>query len=102
MQIAGGLIYTGPFSGRPHDQISFGAGTTQVNPRLVGLQNTLNGLGLLPDVVKNSEYVFELQYALVPVPGFTLRPNIQYVYTPGAISSNVNILVLGLKTIINF
>jgi porin len=102
MQIAGGLIYTGPFSERPNDQISFAAGTTQVNPRLVGLQNTLNGLGLEPALVKYSEYVFELQYAFVPVPGFTLRPNVQYVYTPGTISSNVNILVLGLKTVINF
>jgi porin len=102
MQIAGGLVYTGPFASRPHDQISFGAGTTQVNPRLIGAQNTLSGLGLQPDVVRNSEYVFELQYAVVPVPGLTLRPNVQYVYTPGAISSNVNILVLGLKTVINF
>jgi porin len=102
MQIAGGLVYTGPFASRPHDQISFGAGTTQVNPRLIGAQNTLSGLGLKPAVIRNSEYVFELQYAVVPVPGLTLRPNVQYVYTPGAISSNVNILILGLKTVINF
>jgi porin len=102
MQIAGGLVYTGPFSERPNDQISFGAGTTQVNPRLIGVQNTLSGLGLQPASVKNSEYVFELQYAFVPLPGFTLRPNIQYVYTPGTNSANVNILVLGLKTVINF
>ena len=82
--------------------IAFAAGTTQVNPRLVGAQNTLSGLGLQPAVVRYSEYVFELQYGLVPVPGLTIRPNIQYVYRPGAISQNVNILVLGLKTVINF
>ena len=102
LQVAGGLIYTGPFASRPHDQIAFAAGTTQVNPRLVGAQNTLSGLGLQPSVVRHSEYVFELQYGLVPVPGLTIRPNIQYVYRPGAISQNVNILVLGLKTVINF
>ena len=43
-----------------------------------------------------------VRYGLTPVPGLTVRPNIQYVYTPGASSSNVNILVLGLKTVINF
>lgn len=102
LQVAGGVVYTGPSGSRPHDQISFAAGTTQVNPRLTGLQNTLSGLDLQPAVVKNSEYVLELQYAFVPLPGFTLRPNVQYVHTPGAISSNVNILVLGLKTVINF
>ena len=102
LQVAGGLVYTGPSTARPHDQVAFAAGTTQVNPRLIGLQNTLNGLGLQPAAVRNSEYVFELQYGFVPVPGLTFRPNIQYVYTPGTISSNVNILILGLKTVINF
>jgi porin len=102
LQVAGGLIYTGPFTSRPHDQIAFAAGTTQVNPRLVGAQNTLSGLGLQPAVVRYSEYVFELQYGIAPVPGLTIRPNLQYVYRPGAISQNVNIFVLGLKTVINF
>jgi porin len=103
MQLAGGLIYTGPFSARPHDQIAFAAGTTQVNPRLTGLQNTLNGLGLGPDVIKNSEYTFELFYGLVPHPGLTVRPNIQYIYRPGANPAyNTNILVFGLKTVMNF
>lgn len=102
MQIAGGLVYTGLFSSRPNDQLAFAAGTTQVNPRLTGLQNTLSGLGLSPDVIRNSEYVFELYYGIVPTPGLTIRPNVQYVYTPGTIASNVNILVFGLKTVINF
>jgi len=102
MQVAGGLVYTGPFTSRPNDSISFGAGTTQVNPRLIGAQNTLSGLGLQPAVIRNSEYVFELQYGLVPTPGLTIRPNVQYIYTPDTISQNVNILVLGLKTVINF
>jgi len=102
MQIAGGLVYTGLFPSRPNDQLAFAAGTTQVNPRLTGLQNTLSGLGLSPDVIRNSEYVFELYYGIVPTPGLTIRPNVQYVYTPGTIASNVNILVFGLKTVINF
>ncbi len=102
MQVAGGLTYTGPFPSRPHDQIAFGAGTTQVNPNLTGVQNTLSGLGLLPDVVKQSEYVFELYYGLAPKPGLTIRPNVQYIYTPGTTAYNVNILVFGLKTVINF
>jgi len=102
LQLAGGFVYTGPFASRPHDQIAFAAGTTQINPRLTGTQNTLSGLGLQPDVIRNPEYVFELYYGLAPVPGLTIRPNLQYVYTPGANSSNVNILVLGLKTVINF
>ena len=52
--------------------------------------------------MKNSEYAFELYYGVAPVPGLVIRPNIQYMSRPGASASNVNILVLGLKTVINF
>ena len=59
-------------------------------------------LGLGPELVRNSEYVGELYYTIAPVPGLLIRPNLQYIYTPGTISQNTNIVVLGLKTVISF
>ena len=101
-QIAGGLIYTGPFSSRPHDSIGFAAGTTQVNNRLTDLQNLQNAMGLGPVPVRNSEYVMELFYTIAPVPGLLIRPNVQYIATPGASYQNANIVVFGLKSLISF
>lgn len=101
-QIAAGLTYTGPFASRPHDVIGFAAGTTHVNSSLTNAQNLQNSLGLGPVRVKNSEYVLELYYTFAPVPGLLIRPNLQYVYTPGTVSENKDILVLGLKTVISF
>jgi len=101
-QIAAGLIYTGPFSSRPHDSIGLAVGTTQVNSRLTDLQNMQNALGLGPVPVRNSEYVVELYYTIAPVPGLHIRPNVQYIATPGAGSQNVNIVVFGLKSVISF
>ena len=51
---------------------------------------------------KSSEYVFELDYTFVPIAGFLLRPNVQYIYSPGGSSTNKDVWVLGLKSIINF
>jgi porin len=101
-QIAVGAWYTGPFSSRPNDAIAFAAGTTHVNNRVTDVATLENALGLGPVPVKNSEYVFELDYTFVPTPGFVLRPNVQYIYSPGGSSINKDVWVLGLKTIISF
>jgi porin len=101
-QIAVGAWYTGPFSSRPNDVISFAVGTTHVNDRVTDAAALTNALGGGPVIVKNSEYVFELDYTFVPTPGFLLRPNVQYIYSAGGNSINRDVWVLGLKTIINF
>lgn len=101
-QIAAGLVYTGPFSSRPNDAIGLAVGTTQVNSRLTNMQYLQNALGLGPVAVRNSEYVVELYYTFTPVPGMAIRPNVQYIATPGTSSQNLNIVVFGLKSVINF
>ena len=52
--------------------------------------------------VKYSEYVFEFHYAFVPVPGLTIRPNLQYIYSPDGSVINKDLWGLGLKTVISF
>ena len=101
-QLAVGAWYTGPFSSRPNDVIAFAAGTTHVNSRVVDAAILQNALGLGPVSEKSAEYVLELDYTFVPVPGFILRPNVQYITSPGASSTTKDVWVLGLKTIVNF
>jgi porin len=96
-QIAGGLLYTGPFSSRPDDDIAFAVGTTHVNDRVADAQALGNGLGLGPTPVQHSEYVFELYYTLRPVSGLLFRPNLQYILDPGGTSHNEDAFVMGLK-----
>ena len=101
-QAAAGFTYTGPFASRPNDSIGFAAGVTHVNDQLTYVQNLQNAAGLGPVLVQYPEHVLELYYTLVPKPGLNIRPNIQYIFTPGAAPQNQNILVLGLKTVITF
>ena len=75
-QIAAGFWYTGLFAARPNDTIAFAAGTTHQNQRITQFAMLQNALGLGPVPVKNSEYVFELDYTFVPS-GFQIRPNLQ-------------------------
>ena len=101
-QVAGGLVFTGPFDGRPEDSIGFAAGLTHVNDRVANSQEQQNSAGLGPVSVQDSEYVFELYYTIQVTQGLLFRPNIQYVIDPGGIDENPNVLVFGLKTSANF
>jgi len=89
-QIAAGLIYTGPFSARPDDDVAFAVGTTHVNDRV----GDVEGL--------DSEYAFEMFYTYRPTPGLLFRPNLQYVHHPGGTSKNDDVVVLGLKSSATF
>lgn len=101
-QIALGLIYTGPFDARPADEIGFAFGRTHVNDRVAKGQRLLDNAGLGPVAVQDSEYAFELYYGLQATDWLMARPNIQYIHLPGGTSRNDDVLVLGLKTSIDF
>jgi porin len=101
-QVAGGLVYTGPLSWRPDDDVAFAVGMTHVNSRVAAVESLQNALGRGPVAVQDAEYVFELYYTVRPVNGLLLRPNIQYVHTPGGTSQNKDVIVLGLKSVANF
>jgi porin len=100
-QIAAGLIYTGPLSWRPDDDIGFAVGTTHVNSRVADAEKLENAAGDSV-AVQGSEYAFELYYTFRPRAGLLFRPNVQYVLHPGGTSQNDDVLAFGLKTSANF
>jgi porin len=65
-------------------------------------QRLLDNAGLGPVAVQDSEYAFELYYGLQATDWLMARPNIQYIHLPGGTSHNDDVLVLGLKTSIDF
>lgn len=89
-----------PFRSRPDDDVGFAVGMTRVNSRIAA--SLANSLGLGPVAVQGAEFPFELHYTFRPVNGVLLRPSIQYVITPGGTGANLNALVFGFTTSINF
>jgi len=97
-----GLFYTGPFDARPQDDLGFAVGRTQVNNNVAHGQQLQNANGLGPVAVQGSEIPFELYYSIKATNWMTLRPNIQYIYHPGGINENTNVVVIGLKASVKF
>lgn len=100
-QIAVGLTQTGTFAGRPNDQIAFAAARTHVNSRLRGPDAIAVEAGALAGI-RQSEYVLELDYRLVPIAGVKVAPNVQWGIDPGGVSERRNVLAFGVKTSLTF
>jgi porin len=99
-----GFVYKGPFNARPKDDIGIGIARIHVNDdaqdnrRLV---NAVNGIddydnpGYLP--IQKTEYNSEIYYGVHVTDWLTVRPNLQYVKSPGGVDDVQNALVAGIK-----
>lgn len=93
-QIAAGLTYIGLLEARPKDQLGFAIGRTNVNGR------ASPGPAALPPVPTDAEYVAELDYGVHLTDAISLRPNFQYIVNPGGDRAASDIVVVGLKGVI--
>ncbi len=100
-QIATGITQTGTFLGRPNDQIAFAVARTHVNGRLRLPDEIAVSQGLMSGV-RHSEYVLELDYRVVPLPGLKIAPNVQWGIDPGGVAERRNVLAFGVKTSLGF
>ncbi|MEH3041106.1 MAG: carbohydrate porin [Sphingomonas paucimobilis] len=92
-----GLHYGGPIPGRPKDEIAIAVGRGRVNDRLTDLQRLLNATSSSYGPVRASEYTTEIYYGINALPGFVIRPNIQFTGNPGGDAGRANVVVLGMK-----
>ncbi|WAT00977.1 carbohydrate porin [Rouxiella chamberiensis] len=98
------LTYMGLFDGRPKDEIGFGVGRIHVNDDFTQTQrdqNNANGVNnysnptYLP-VQSGAEYNYELYYGIRATEWMTIRPNLQYIAAPGAVSQVKDAFVGGV------
>jgi porin len=98
-----GLLYTGPFSARPHDVVGFAVGRTRVNPRVAEGQQLQNSTGTSPPVpVQDAEYPIELFYNINFTPWLSVQPVVQYVGHPGGTNFYPSVVILGANIAITF
>lgn len=111
-----GVSYTGPFSGRPQDQIGFGYTYLGTSSSYKGEVTSYNGYQMGPDgsgvtvpMAKGQSFV-ELDYKAMISPWWSVQPFIQYVMNPGGNQAQQanpslpvnNMTVLGLRTQVTF
>ena len=99
-----GMVYKGAFDGRPKDDIGFGVARIHVNDdvkKRAELLNAASGIddydnpGFVP--LQRTEYNAELYYGFHVTNWLTVRPNLQYIKSPGAVDEVDNALVAGIK-----
>ncbi|MDE1170193.1 MAG: carbohydrate porin [Verrucomicrobium sp.] len=89
--------YTGPFSSRPIDKIGFGfiynrsGGNQDYNTAVNPTGAPLGG-----------ETVVELDYQYAVTPWFKIQPDFQAIFNPRGDSARSDILILGVRTIVDF
>lgn len=105
------LVYKGPFESRPQDNVGFGISHFNINDKVSQLQQYLNdSKGLSIDdysqkaysPVQDDEVDLELNYTYRWSPSVMLRPNLQYVISPGAVKQVKDALVAGLTVKFDF
>ncbi|MCU0955231.1 MAG: carbohydrate porin [Hyphomicrobium sp.] len=100
----GGLTVTGPLASRPNDLFGIGFAYTGISDAAVAADRDAG----LP-VVRNYEALLEASYTAVIVPGFSIQPDLQYFWNPGAgvpdedgTGQVENALVLGVRSTVNY
>jgi porin len=102
-QVALGLVSKGPFDSRPDDEIGLAVGRTHVNDNVAHGERLQNDAAPgSPVDVQHSEYAVELYYGLRAAGWFIARPNFQFIEDPGGTSHNKDVVVIGLKTDMEF
>lgn len=78
-----GLIFAGLISARPQD--AFGASFlySHISNRARGLDIDTQLFTGLPVPLRDYELSFDISYAASIVPGWTLQPNVQFIFHPG-------------------
>ena len=100
----GGIVFTGMIPRRPNDVFGIGLAYTGISDDASAFDRD-SGLS----VIRNHETLLEISYTAEIKPGWTLQPDLQYIWQPGGnvpddagTGAVKNAAVLGARTTINF
>lgn len=100
-----GLVFTGLMPGRPNDTLGVAAGYGKVSPRLRDRQ-----IADTEAVISDYEAVIEVNYSAEIIPGWSIAPDIHYIWNPGGGAENParpgepigDAIVAGVRTVIAY
>ncbi len=101
-QISLGVQYKGAIPSRGADTVGLAVAVNHINDRVAANERLLDGIPGNTVPVQGAEYVTEAFYGWKPWPFLTFRPNIQYVLHPNGTTAYENVVVIGLKTTLDF
>ena len=105
-QIDGGIVANGLIAARPDDVFGLGVSYARISDRARALDADAVSFGAATSR-RDFEAIVEANYQWQVMPGWTLQPNVQYIFHPGAHAANPvdpagkpirNALVVGLRS----
>ena len=104
------LVWKGPFASRVGDEIGFGIARIHVNSdygRMQRAANDFHGVSRYDDprylpIQHGAEWNYELYYNVAATRWLNLRPSLQYVASPGAVSGVKDAFIGGISANVNF
>lgn len=105
-----GLRFSGMVPGRPSDEFGIAVGYNRISGSVAGLDRDAIVLTGAVTPVRSSELIAELTYKAQLAEGWTLQPDLQYIWQPGGNAADPkdpsksidNALVLGLRSTVNY
>ena len=101
-QVTAGLVYKGFTDARPADWIGFGVGQTSPNTRAVEGVDLANFVQHTGKAAPTRERFLEAFYSIAVTEDVIVRPNVQYIARQGSASLKPDVVVLGVKSLVNF
>lgn len=105
-----GLRFTGMVFGRPSDEFGIALGYSQISNSVSDLDRDTSFFTGDAIPVRSSEIIAELTYKAQIAHGWTLQPDLQYIWRPGANTADPNdptrpidnAVVLGVRSTVNY
>ena len=105
-----GLRFTGMIPGRQSDEFGIAVGYNRISSIVSGLDRDTSFFTGDVVPVRSSEIIAELTYKAQLAQGWTLQPDLQYIWRPGGKAADPNqptkpidnALVLGLRSTVNY
>ena len=107
-----GFTFRGPLARRPEDVVGLAFAYGHISPAAAANDRALAALTGMPIPIRDYEAAIELTYQWEIADNWTIQPDLQYIFHPGANIANPanpasasaipNALVLGLRTALQF
>jgi porin len=108
----GGFTFRGPLASRPDDIVGIAFAYRRISPAAAATDRALAAITRVPIPIRDYEAAIELTYRWKLAEDWSIQPDLQYIFHPGAnianpanpasVSAIPNALVLGLRTALEF
>lgn len=97
--LVGTLVYTGPFKGRPLDDVGLGFAFNHLNERIGRYRGEVLAAGGAGPLPGSNERTIEAYYSFQFGKHLMVRPDVQWIHSPGGIGQRDDVLIIGSRIV---